>query len=147
MMTELVNEIINKSFEEVSASSLILKMLDCYSKLYLNGKQPSTCGRCHRDYYITLKKNGMELAKKYEEAKNRTCKPAWTGLKYIPATARHWDDNLLTDKEAEYLLEKHFLKESDFEVLPSSEIKDEVLPSLEIKKNKKKSPKATLNAK
>lgn len=117
-MTDQVSEVINKSFEEVSASSLILTLLNCYSKLYLNGADPGTCGKCHQDFYIQLKKNGMELAKLYEEAKNRTCKPAWSGLKYIPATARHWNDELITDKDAVYLLDNGFCKASDFETLP-----------------------------
>jgi hypothetical protein len=120
LMTELVKEVIDNTFEEVSASSLILKLLDAYSKLYLNGNAPGTCGKCHRDFYIKLKQNGMELAKKYDEAKKRTCQPAWNGLKYIPGTARHWDSELLTDKEAEYLLINDFLTEKDFKELPES---------------------------
>jgi hypothetical protein len=118
-MTEQVREVLDKSFEEVQASSLILTLLDCYSKLYLYGAQPGTCGACHRDFYIQLKINGMELAKAYEEAKNRTCKPAWKDLKYIQLTARHWSSELLTDKEAIMLLEKKFLSEKDFLTLPS----------------------------
>jgi hypothetical protein len=118
-MVEEVGEIISKSFEEVSASSLILKLLDCYSKLYLNGSAPGLCNLCHREYYTQITKNGMELAKKYEEAKARTCKPNWNGLKYINATARHWNSDLLTDKEAIYLLEKGILKTTDFDTLPS----------------------------
>lgn len=118
-MTEQVREVLDKSFEEVNASSLILSLLSIYSKLYLNGAQPGTCGACHRDYYNQLKNNGMELAKQYEEAKNRTCKPSWNGIKYINATARHWNSELLTDKEATNLLEKGFLKSSDFSILPA----------------------------
>lgn len=61
----------------------------------------------------------MELAKLYEEAKNRTCKPNWNGLKYISSTARHWNNELLTDKDAIYLLEGGHLTTKDFEVLPA----------------------------
>lgn len=118
LMTDQVREVLNKSFEEVSASSLIISLLNCYSKLYLNGGEPGTCGKCHRDFYYQLKQNGMDLAQKYDEAKNRTCKPAWTGLKYIPATARHWNDELITDKDAVYLLDKGYCKKEDFEILP-----------------------------
>jgi hypothetical protein len=118
-MINSVKEVLAKSFEEVSASSLVLKLLDCYSKLYINGSQPGICGLCLRNYYTELKKNGMELAKIYEEVKNRTCKPAWNGLKYIPSTARHWNNELITDKDAMYLLEKGFVKENEFEILPS----------------------------
>lgn len=119
-MTEQVREVLDKSFEEVQASSLILGLLTVYSKLYLNGGYPGTCGACHRDYYNQLKNNGMELAKQYEEAKNRTCKPAWNGLIYIRDTARHWNSELLTDKEAMMLLEKGFLKSADFSILPAA---------------------------
>jgi len=118
-MTEQVREVLDKSFEEVQASSLILNLLSIYSKLYLNGAQPGTCGACHRDFYNQLNNNGMELAKQYEEAKNRTCKPNWKGIRYIPATARHWNDELVTDKEAMMLLEKGFLKSTDFITLPA----------------------------
>lgn len=118
-MLEAVSEVISKSFEEVAASSLILKLINCYSKLYLNGSQPSGCTKCLRTYYQELKKTGMELAQKFEDVKNRTCKPNWNGLRYIPATARHWNNELVSDKEAEMLLEKGWLKESDFEVLPA----------------------------
>lgn len=117
-MINKVKEVLSKSFEEVSASSLVLTLLECYSKLYLNGGQPGACSKCHRDYYIELKKTGMEKAINFEEVKTRTCKPAWNGLKYINATARHWNNELLTDKDAIGLLEKKFLFESDFEILP-----------------------------
>lgn len=118
-MTEQVREVLDKSFEEVNASSLILSLLSIYSKLYLNGAQPGTCGACHRDFYSQLKNNGMELAKNYDEAKSRTCKPSWNGIRYIAATARWWNSELITDKEALMLLEKGFQKPSDFTILPS----------------------------
>lgn len=60
------------------------------------------------------------MAKKFELAKNRTCKPAWKGNKYINATARHWSSDFLTDDEAKMLLEKGHLTESDFTVLPEA---------------------------
>lgn len=118
-MTEQVREVLDTSFEEVQASSLILSLLSIYSKLYLNGADTGYCGACHRDFYNQLKNNGMELAKKYEEAKNRTCKPAWNGIKYISATARFWNSDLVTDKEAAMLLEKGFQNTSDFTILPA----------------------------
>lgn len=58
------------------------------------------------------------MAEKYDKAQVRTCKPAWNGLKYIPGTARHWNSLLITDEEAEMLLKKGFLTETDFTVLP-----------------------------
>lgn len=117
-MIEKLKKVINTPFEEVVASSLVLDLLDCYSKLYLNGGNPGGCTQCHRTYYNELKKDGMERALNYEEIKNRTCKPAWNGLKYISATARHWNDKLITDKDAVYLLENKHVTEKDFEILP-----------------------------
>jgi hypothetical protein len=116
---EDVREVINTPFEVVNSTSLVLKLLNSYSKLYLNGAQPGGCSLCIRDYYNKLLRTGMDLALKYEEAKNRTCKPAWNGLKYIPSTARHWNSELITDSDAKYLLSESHLKESDFEILPS----------------------------
>lgn len=61
------------------------------------------------------------MAKKIVEAESRTCQPAWKGLKYIPMAARHFSSRLITDEEAKMLLEKGFLKESDFRVLPQED--------------------------
>jgi hypothetical protein len=119
-MIEDIKEVLNKSFEEVAASSLVLKLLSVYSKLYLNGGQPAHCSACMRDYYSQLKKNGMELAQLYLEAKNRTCKPKANGIVYIASTARHWNSELITDKDAIYLLEGKHMKPSDFEILPEA---------------------------
>lgn len=60
------------------------------------------------------------MAKKFEQAKNRTCKPAWNGNKYINATARHWNSDFITDDDAIMLLDKGFLNESDFKILPEA---------------------------
>jgi hypothetical protein len=118
MIIDDVKEVLNTPFEKVVSTPLSLKLLSCYSKLYLCGGQPRTCTNSQRNYYQQLLKNGIEMAKKFEQAKNRTCKPAWKGLKYIPATARHWNSEFLSDDEASMLLKKGFVKESDFEVLP-----------------------------
>jgi len=85
------------------------------------------------------------MAQKFDEAKTRTCKPAWKGLKYIPPTARHWNSELVTDKEAEYLLEKGYVKPTDFEVLPA---KAEPVPEEKIieqfeKRHTPKAPRKT----
>ena len=56
-----------------------------------------------------------------EEINNRTCKPAFKGLKYLPKPAcKHVNDEYLTDKEAVKWLKIGLLKESDFEVLPEA---------------------------
>lgn len=117
-MIEDVKEILDSTFEEVTASSLSLKLLRCYSMLFLGGKQPRTCTRSQRQYYQQLTKNGIAMAQQFEKAINRKCRPAWKGLKYIPPTARHWNSELLTDDEALMLLEKGYIKPSEFEILP-----------------------------
>ena len=118
-LIDIVSKILAHDFGEVSASPLIADMLSAYSKLYLNGTQPRLCGKCHRQYYEQLKLDGMKKAELYEKAKNRTCKPAWKGLKYINKLAKHFNNELLTDEQAVDLLNKGHLKESDFFVLPN----------------------------
>lgn len=144
-MIELVKEILSHSIEEVIASSLSLKLLKVYSTLYLNGRQPRLCAGCQRDYYIQLSKNGLLKAKQMENIKDRTCKPAWKGLKYIPPTGRHWNDKLITDAEANKLLRAGHLKEEDFHKLPdnykSKEVEEEVMPKPEETPAEKKAEK------
>ncbi len=122
-MEKDIELILSKSVGEVIASPLSLKLLKCYSKLYLNGKAPRTCSNSQRKYYNRLKKDGLEMAKKIKKAVSRTCIPKWKGNKYIPKAGRHYNSSLITDEEATALLEKGYLKETDFEKLP--EIKEE----------------------
>jgi hypothetical protein len=68
----------------------------------------------------------MEAIERLEKIKNRTCKPNWNGLKYIASTARHWNNELITDDEAQMLLAGKHLTNKDFVVLP-------VMPDEEIK--------------
>lgn len=117
-MIDKLQKILSTSIEEVVASSLVLDLIDLYSKLYLNGSNPGGCEKCLRTAYNELMKTGMEKIKQLEEIKSRTCKPAWNGLKYINATARHWNSDLITDNEAIKLLEAGHLKKVDFEILP-----------------------------
>ena len=123
-MVKDVELILSKDVGEVIASPLSLKLLRCYSTLYLGGKAPRTCSNSQRKYYQQLKKNGIEMAKKLTKAEARTCTPAWKGLKYIPKAARHYSSNTLTDEEARALLDKGFLKESDFNKLPDDKKED-----------------------
>jgi len=117
--TELVAEVIEHEVGEVIASPiLILQLLSVYSALYLQGKNPGICGKCHKDYYYKLKANGMEKAKEADEAKNRTCQPKWRGLRFIGKVARHFNDKLLTDAQAISLLDAKLLKPEDFIKLP-----------------------------
>jgi hypothetical protein len=135
-LIDLVKEVTDKSFEEVSASSTISKLLYVYSKLYLNGCPPKLCGKCHKKYYNQLKINGMEKAELLEKAKNRTCKPFWKGNKYIPKiVCRHYSDQFITDEEAIMLLNKGLLNEKDFIKLPDGykKIEEKIQKREEIK--------------
>lgn len=120
-MIEKVKKVINSTFEEVNSSSLVLDLLDCYSKLYANGAQLGGCSLCLRDYYSQLKKNGIEMAEKYEEVQKRTCVPNWLGNKYIREAARHYNNENITDEEALMLLNIGALAEGDFKVMPKIE--------------------------
>ena len=144
MMVNLVSEVLSHSLGEVVSSPLVLKLLSAYSKLYLNGKQPGTCGRCFEKYYNQLKMNGIMKAKEYEETKNRTCVPAWNGNMYIHKLCRHFNNENITDKQALMLLNEKHVKESAFKTLPDG-YKEEPKPDSEpkpkpkpTKKNKQK---------
>lgn len=60
----------------------------------------------------------MKKAVSADEAKNRTCVPAWKGLKFIFKRARHYNNALITDEQAVELLNEGLLSESDFKKLP-----------------------------
>jgi len=117
-LPELVEEILSYDVGEVIASPLSLKLISVYSQLYLNGRQPRWCGECQKKYYYQLKKDGMKKAEHAEKAKNRTCQPAWNGLKFIPQLAKHFNSALITDDEAIKLLNEGHLQESNFVKLP-----------------------------
>ena len=138
-MVENVKEVINATFEEVNSSSLVLKLLDAYSKLFANGAQLGGCSLCLRDYYNQLKQKGLEMAEKYEQVQVRTCKPAWNGLWLINAAARHYNSEWITDEEAIDLLNRGIVKESDFEVLPENYKPAVEEPAVEKKQRKVKS--------
>jgi hypothetical protein len=111
--------ILSKTFEEVAKSQdVLLKMLYLYSTLYLSGQPAAWCEYCQHDYYTTLKKEGMEKIAELEEIQKRTCIPAWTGLKYIHKSGRHFNNELITDVQAIDLLERGFLSETDFIKIP-----------------------------
>ena len=84
-MVEDVKLILSKSVEEVIASTLSLSLLDCASKLYYQGAQCRYCAASQREYYHMLKKNGLELAEKYDKMKEpKTFKLTFDGVRYIP---------------------------------------------------------------
>ncbi len=113
-----LEDILSKTVEEVINSSLSLKLLNLYSKLYLNGEQPRWCASCQRDYYSQLQREGHLKIKEMEEIEKRTCVPAWNGLKYIHKAGRHYNNEIITDTQAIDLLERGFLTEQDFTKLP-----------------------------
>lgn len=116
MLADEVNELINSDVEEIIKSSASLDLLKIYSILYLNGAQPRTCASSIRNYYFELKKTGIMKAEKLEAIKNRTCKPKWNGLRLI--NGDHFSNEWITDEEAIKLLQRGYLNESDFDVLP-----------------------------
>lgn len=118
-MIDSVKKILSQGVADIIAKDPLL-LLKTYSKLYLCGGQPRVCARSQRLYYLQIQKNGLEMAEKYEKAKSRTCIPAWSGLKFITATQKHWIADLLTDDEAVYLLEKKYISEKSFTKLPDS---------------------------
>lgn len=122
-----VKNILSTDVEEVISTSMSLNLLRCYSVIYLNGAQPKTCAKSQRQYYNQLKINGLEMAQKKEETTERTCVPAWKGIKYVGQVKKegkivfahgHINPDTLTDKEAKRLLDLGVLKKTDFKVLP-----------------------------
>jgi hypothetical protein len=117
-MRERVASILRHSLREIVGSPLILEFLNIYSSLYLNGGPPATCEACIRKYWMELNKNGLQMAEKVDQIKNRTLKPAWNGLLWIPKAARHFDSERITDEEACSCLLDGQLREVNFEKLP-----------------------------
>lgn len=118
-LKEEVNEILKYDIREIIASPLIVKLLSLYSKLYLNGGQPSSCEKCIKKYYQEIIQNGIKKAEIMEEIKKRTCVPNWNGLMYIQKAARHFNDKLITDEQAINFLERGILEEKNFKTLPA----------------------------
>lgn len=127
-MYDELKKLIETPIDEIINSQLVLSLLNVYSKLYLFGKQPRFCEKCLRRYYVEIVNTGYLMLEKMESVKKRTCIPGWTGLLYIPSTARHWNSEAVTDEEAEMLIKGRHLKEESFTVLPASMIKKEVKP-------------------
>lgn len=130
-MVSEVKELISMDVEAIISSPTSLKLLNCYSKLYLNGDQPRGCAASQRNYYRELCLTGITKAMDYEKIKNRTCKPAWNGLMFIHAEARHYNNEYITDEQAITLLERGHLKEKDFIKLPDGYLKNEPIEKSE----------------
>ncbi len=138
-MIEKVNQILSTGVEVLIAENPLL-LLRVYSQLYLCGEQPRACARSQRLYYLQIQKNGLEMATKYEQAKNRTCIPNWKGSKFITATQKHWLADLITDDDAIFLLSKGYLTEKAFTKLPNGYGTQTV-----IEEPKDETPEAELN--
>lgn len=126
-MVETVKYLMSKSVEDIINSADSLKLLSCYSKLYLCGGTPRWCARSQREYYQELKKTGLKMALQIEAVKTRTCKPAFTGLRLIthPKNGHyHINSETLTDEQAMEFLRLDILKEDQFAKLPDAYLKD-----------------------
>lgn len=136
----------------ISDAKLSLSLIRCYSILYVGGKAVGWCEKSQRKYYEQLIKDGIMKAKLLEEVKNRTCVPAFTGLRFICGANLHIRPEYLSDKLAIEYLEKRYLKKEDFTVLPKEyqykldlqekqELSKENKVTFEVKKTDKKQSK------
>lgn len=117
-MVEDVKLILSKNVEEVIASTLSLKLLNCASKLYYQGAQCRFCARSQREYYSMLQRNGLELAAKYEKmSEPKTFKLTFDGIRYIPGVGNIMMTTLEEETAVKYLKDGT-LRESDFTKLP-----------------------------
>lgn len=94
-----------------------LKMLKLYSILFLNGKQPSSCGQCAYKYFEELKTTGLERINFYEM---KTCKLNPNKIYHVRvgnAIITYSDANM-DDQTALELIQKGAIKESEFIKLP-----------------------------
>lgn len=118
-MINEVKEIISKDFEEIYTSSLSLRLLDIYSKLYLNGSQPKYCKASQLSYYNRLLVDGINKAIIMDDVLKKTHKTDKVGLMYVGKPfCKHYDLANMTDKDATNLLQSGWLKEKDFSKLP-----------------------------
>lgn len=117
-MVATVEKLLSMDVEAVISGLASIDLLRCYSVLYLNGAAPATCGAKQREYFDEIRKTGLDKAKKYIMAKERTCKPKNNGILII----RNYGTILaseMTDDVALYLLKNGLLTPSDFEVMPN----------------------------
>ena len=143
-MIEEINKLINSDIQDIIKSpELSLSLLSCYSKLYLNGAAPRVCESSQRAYLTELKKTGMAKAELYEKINTRTCKPAFTGMRYHPQLGGHIVADLLYDEKALLYLNEGYLSESDFEILPDGYKQISIEPEtvIEEKQPAKRGPK------
>ena len=129
-----LNKIVNSKFSDIEKSGeLTLLLLSLYSQLFLNGAQPSTCGKCMRDYHIKIINKGLQIIE-FMENKTNILKD---GLHYVRVESKHFSNDNLSDEKAIYLLEKGLIKESNFLTLPKG-YKEEKKPYVPNHNKKKK---------
>jgi hypothetical protein len=113
LVTDDVLEVLNVEFKGVVSTPLSLKLLHCYSLLYLNGGQPKFCERSQRLYYNQLKIDGMKRAEKFDAGKERKYTPNWEGCKTVVATGQVLNSATITDEQIAYYLSIGILKPKD----------------------------------
>lgn len=109
----------------INDPALLLPMLKVYSFIFLNGKQPSGCGKVQTSYWndLFIRNDYTKLIDMINKAVNRTNVPAWKNIKFFSKLGKHVNANLLTDEDAIKYLEAGYLSKEDFIKLP--EIKDD----------------------
>ena len=97
-MVDEVKKILSHSSGEVIADpELCFSLIKCYSRLYKGGCTVRTCKNSLYLYYKILQKNGIEMATINEQAKERTCVPAFKGIAIITCS-KIFQCYLLTDR-------------------------------------------------
>ena len=110
-----LEKILSVSYEQIEKSSkLTLLLLSIYSKLFLNGSQPSTCSKCMRDYYKKIVQEGLKKIE-FMEKKTNVLKE---GLHFVRPENKDFTNANLSDEKAIELLDKGLLKPSQFNTLP-----------------------------
>jgi hypothetical protein len=132
-MINEVSEILKIGLGGVLKSPVLtISLLRCYSKLYMNGAECSTCEASLRKYFNILIKDGMKKAIDFEAIKLRTCKPSFKGMVFSPK-AGHINPDYLSDDQAEFYLLNGILSETHFLVLPENYLKNKKIVEPEIK--------------
>lgn len=123
-MRDQLNKLLEKPFSDVkNDSEKVLILLSLYSRLFMDGKQPSTCVKCMADYYIKLSNEGFARIEKMKIMENQKCKLK-PGLVFVKEEAKHFSNDNITDKKALQLLNSGRLKPQHFEILPDGYKKD-----------------------
>lgn len=116
-MVEDVKKILSMEVSDVIASEVSLTLISCASKLYFNGRSVGFCAASQREYYQMLKKNGVELATKFDMVVKRTCVPTRDGITDRKGVGLiNWQ--MVDDEQATEMLIGGQFQEEDFKKLP-----------------------------